>query len=146
MQYLGNMSQAWLLNSFAARLLIAMNYHDVQDPAQHSSHDEEIYSSVYWCYYLDRTLSALLRRPVSLPELETYPRHLISTRAPMPYGLFMPILLDLAQVQGELLACGNSNDTRQVLAHHLKLQDRMTVIHSDLQNVRTAMHQATPII
>ncbi|KAJ5587208.1 transcriptional regulator family: Fungal Specific TF [Penicillium hispanicum] len=138
MQYLGNMSQAWLLNSFAARLLTAMNYHDIQDPAQYSSHDEEIHSSVYWCYYLDRTLSALLRRPVSLPELETYPRNLICAHTRMPYGPFMPILLDLAQVQGELLACGTSNDARQVLAHHSKLQDRMTAIHSSLQNSRTS--------
>ncbi|OKO92618.1 hypothetical protein PENSUB_12603 [Penicillium subrubescens] len=30
MQYLGNMSQAWVLNSYAARLIAALNYHDVQ--------------------------------------------------------------------------------------------------------------------
>lgn len=55
MQYLGNMSQAWVLNSYAARLIVALNYHDVQPRNCDPDLEEEINSSVYWCLALAKS-------------------------------------------------------------------------------------------
>ncbi|KAJ5775471.1 transcriptional regulator family: Fungal Specific TF [Penicillium nucicola] len=135
MQYLGSMSQCWILNSYAARLIAALGYHEIGDLHENSGLDEEISSSVIWCYYLDRTLSTLLYRPLSLPEPQMPPAKMISARPSLPHIPLVRILLDLAQVQGELLSCHKNADTRQIIANHSKLQDRMEVIHSNLQLV-----------
>ncbi|OQE21471.1 hypothetical protein PENFLA_c014G03566 [Penicillium flavigenum] len=45
MQYLGNMSQSWILNSYAARLITALGYHEIHNPLGISSLDEEIHSA-----------------------------------------------------------------------------------------------------
>jgi hypothetical protein len=43
--------------------------------------------------------------------------------------------MELAQIQGDLLSCGKADNTRQILANHSKLQERMDVIKSSLQAV-----------
>lgn len=134
MQYLGNMSHSWILNSYAARLIVALDYHEARNSMGNSELDEEIDSVVYWCFYLDRTLSTLLYRPMSLPEPHISPAYLISDDS-QPYTPLVRILLELAQIQGELLDCGKVGDTRQILANHSRLQDRMEVIHSRLESV-----------
>ncbi|KAJ5518998.1 hypothetical protein N7453_001420 [Penicillium expansum] len=45
MQYLGNMNQCWILNSYAARLITALGYHEICNPLGNSSLDEEIHSA-----------------------------------------------------------------------------------------------------
>jgi hypothetical protein len=135
MQFLGNMSQSWILNSYAARLIVALDYHELHSPLGNSDLDEEIHSAVYWCFYLDRTLSTLLYRPLSLPEPRISPTRLIADDQSLPHIPLIRILLDLAQVQGELLDCGKMGDTRQIVANHSRLQDRMEVIHSRLESV-----------
>jgi hypothetical protein len=141
MQYLGNMSQSWILNSYAARLIVALDYHASENPLGNSDLDEEIRSAVYWCFYLDRTLSSLLYRPLSLPELRISPTSLINHDQSLPHIPLIRILLDLAQIQGELLGCGKTGDTRQIIANHSRLQDRMEVIHSQLEAVsRVFLH------
>lgn len=135
MQYLGNMSQSWILNSYAARLITALGYHEMRNPLGIADLDEEIHSAVCWCFYLDRTLSTLLYRPLSLPEPHISPMELISDNQSLPHIPLIRILLDLAQVQGELLNCGMANNTRQIIANHSRLQERMEVIYSRLQSV-----------
>jgi hypothetical protein len=135
MQYLGSMSQSWILNSYAARLVAALGYHEIGSSHQSSELDEEISSSVNWCYYLDRTLSTLLYRPLSLPEPHISPAKMISARPSLPHMPLVQVLLDLAQVQGELSSCGKAADTRQIIVSHSKLQERMEVIHSSMQSV-----------
>ncbi|KAJ5867686.1 hypothetical protein N7534_002239 [Penicillium rubens] len=136
MRYLGNMSQSWILNSYAARLITALGYHEIRSPLGISSLDEEIHSAVCWCFYLDRTLSTLLYRPLSLPEPRISPANLISTDQSTAHIPLIRILFDLAQVQGELLDCGNADNTRQIIANHSRLQERMEAIHSTLQSSR----------
>jgi hypothetical protein len=135
MQYLGNVSQSWILNSYAARLVAALGYHEIGSSHQNSELDEEISSSVIWCYYLDRTLSSLLYRPLSLPEPRISPAKMISARPSLPHMPLFRILLDLAQVQGELSNCGKAADTGQIIVNHSKLQEKMEMIHSSLQSV-----------
>ncbi|KAJ5679693.1 transcriptional regulator family: Fungal Specific TF, partial [Penicillium macrosclerotiorum] len=139
MQYQGNMSQAWVYTSYASRLITVLNYHEIRAPNRHSDFDEEINSCLYWCFYLDRTLSSLLHRPLSLPELHISPRDLVSEEdKPLPHMPLIRILVDLAQVQGDLLNLKNLKDTRELLSRHSKLQDRMSAIHSYLQSSRSA--------
>lgn len=136
MQYLGHMNQSWLLVSYAARLLTALNYHEIRGPIQDFDTNEEAYSCLYWCYCFDRTLSALLRRPVSLPALQISPVDLISAEATMPHLPLIRIIMNLAQVQGELLGCGKMTSTRQeALSLHTQLQDRMAFIRGSLEVV-----------
>jgi hypothetical protein len=56
----------------------------------------------------------------------------------LPHLPLIRILLELAQVQGDLLGCGKADNTRQILANHSKLQERMNVIKSNLQAVSIA--------
>lgn len=134
MQYRGNMSQAWVMNSLAARMIAALNYHEIQARKCDPDHEEEINSSVYWCFYLDRSLSSLLHRPPSLPEILGSPSDLVLHRSLLHMPLIR-ILVDMAQVQGDLCSVGKASDTRQVLENHTKLQERMDSIYSVLQQV-----------
>jgi hypothetical protein len=138
MQYLGNMSQAWVLNSYAARLIAALNYHNVQSRECDPDLEEEINSSVYWCFYLDRTLSSLLHRPPSLPELHSSASDLVCWNNSLPHMPLIRILVDLAQVQGDLSSSCKGSDTRHILENHSKLQERMSSIYSSLQSVSAA--------
>lgn len=135
MQYLGNMNQSWIFNSYAARLITALGYHEIRNPVRNSILDEEIHSAVFWCFYLDRTLSTLLYRPLSLPEPRISPMNLITVDQSLPHFPLIQILVDLAQVQGELLNCGMADNTRQIIANHSRLQERMQAICSEIQSV-----------
>lgn len=138
MQYMGNVSQAWLLNSYAARLLTALNFHETRTPVQDFDTNEEAYSALYWCYYLDRTLSALLVRPMSLPALQISPMDLINPDAKIPHLPLLRVIMSLAQVQGELLSCRKGAGSRQeAISSHSNLQERMASIHTTLETVRT---------
>lgn len=135
MQYLGNMSQSWILNSYAARLITALGYHEIRNPVGNSNLDEEIRSAVCWCFYIDRTLSTLLYRPLSLPEPRISLTNLLTADRSLPHFPLIRVLLDLAQVQGELLICGMADNTRQIIANHSRLQERMEAIYSNIQSV-----------
>ncbi|OQE40043.1 hypothetical protein PENCOP_c006G00166 [Penicillium coprophilum] len=138
MKYLGNMSQSWVLNSYAARLISVLGYHEIRNPHRNSNLDEEIHSVVCWCFYLDRTLSTLLYRPLSLPEPRISPSDLISPDQSLAHIPLIRVLFDLAQVQGELLNCEKADHTRQIIANLSRLQERMEVIYSKLQSSRAA--------
>ncbi|KAJ5596624.1 transcriptional regulator family: Fungal Specific TF [Penicillium hetheringtonii] len=141
MQYTGNTSQAWVLNSYAARQIVTLKYHEIRGPVPRNDANEEIQSSLYWCYYHDRTLSALLRRPVSLPKPLLSPVDLIVPDKSLPHMPLVRILLELAQIQGELLDCGKASTTREILDNHSKLQERMASIKSNLQSTRSSVDE-----
>ncbi|KAL2822107.1 hypothetical protein BJX63DRAFT_417869 [Aspergillus granulosus] len=102
MQYLGRFNQCWVLISYAARQITSLNYYKINRVPATSDQEQEIHSVVYWCYYLDRTLSSLLYRPPSLPDLEVSPADLVVLDPASPYDTFLPIIVRLAQIQGEL--------------------------------------------
>ncbi|OGM50778.1 hypothetical protein ABOM_000742 [Aspergillus bombycis] len=72
MQFLGNMSQSWMLTSFAARTITFLGYQSLDTNASSES-DIEIRACVFWCHYLDKVLSSLFMKPPSLPQLEVSP-------------------------------------------------------------------------
>nr|XP_001395405.2 hypothetical protein ANI_1_1662104 [Aspergillus niger CBS 513.88] len=116
MQQTGRMDQCWVLNSYAARLIVALNYHEID----HLTPDnEEILSAVFWCYYLDRTLSSLFIRPMSLPEPCMPLDQMLRKDESMAYGTVVEIISDLAQVQGELLDLSLNGKRRTVFLYPL---------------------------
>ncbi|CAG7987325.1 unnamed protein product [Penicillium salamii] len=139
MQHLGKPSQCWLFISYAARQITALNYHRIRKPPPASDSEQEIYDAVYWCYYLDRTLSSLLCRPPSLPDLAVSPTELIILDSASPYGSLLNVLLDLAQVQGKLhsISCGGvTESTERALQICQVLQSKMQAILPRLESSR----------
>lgn len=135
MQQTGRMDQCWVLNSYAARLIVALNYHEID----HLTPDnEEILSAVFWCYYLDRTLSSLFIRPMSLPEPCMPLDQMLRKDESMAYGTVVEIISDLAQVQGELLDISLNGKRRyatEISARCEHLRSRMHVIHNKMEAV-----------
>ncbi|KAI2910086.1 hypothetical protein CBS63078_4218 [Aspergillus niger] len=122
MQQTGRMDQCWVLNSYAARLIVALNYHEID----HLTPDnEEILSAVFWCYYLDRTLSSLFIRPMSLPEPCMPLDQMLRKDESMAYGTVVEIISDLAQVQGELLDISLNGKRRTSLGAFQLLQNNL---------------------
>ncbi|KAL5341132.1 hypothetical protein BJX70DRAFT_75611 [Aspergillus crustosus] len=117
MQFLGRLNQCWVLNSYAAQQITSLNYHKIRNTPANTDLDQEIYSAVYWCYYLDRSLSSLLGRPSSLPDLGVSPTDLIPLDLASPYGTVIRVLLDLAQVQERLhaISCNNHEPSNMIL-------------------------------
>ncbi|PWY69632.1 hypothetical protein BO94DRAFT_590416 [Aspergillus sclerotioniger CBS 115572] len=139
MQQLGDINICWILNSYAARQIAALGYQKVGNVSSRSEAQQEIHSAVYWCYYIDRTLSALLLRSPSFPEMAVSATELISTDSPSPYDPLIRILLDAAQIQGQLLAL--QSQTAPVSHHHVLdecrlLREKMEDIYPRLQSSR----------
>ncbi|BCS16282.1 hypothetical protein ALUC_80489A [Aspergillus luchuensis] len=142
MQHLGRLNQCWVLTSYAARQIASLNYHKIRRVPARSDSELEVYSAVYWCYYLDRTLSSLLSRPPSLPDLDVSPTDLIVLDPCSPYDTLLRVLLDLAQVQGKLHAV--SSDTRntpdsQALETCQLLESRMQSILREMPSNRASL-------
>ncbi|KAL2694981.1 hypothetical protein AAEP93_003076, partial [Penicillium crustosum] len=76
-QLLGETSRSWFLTALAARSLVALGYHHLSPIFLASNDGSEIRQTVYWCYYMDKTLSMLLVRPSSLPDLPFDPATLV---------------------------------------------------------------------
>ncbi|KAJ5246540.1 transcriptional regulator family: Fungal Specific TF [Penicillium chermesinum] len=135
MQYLGNMGQSWVFTSYAARLIISMNYHEIKSADLPLAHEEEIKGCIFCCYYLDRTLGSLFHRPLSLPEPRLSVTELASVFSNDLHATLMPVVLDLARVQGELLKCCKLADRGAKLAHQSNLNDQMVEIFPRLHCV-----------
>lgn len=129
MQYLGNMGQCWVFMSYAARLIISMNWHEIKASDSPFPYEEEIKGCIFCCYYLDRTLSALFRRPLSLPEPKLSVTDLASVFEADAHAPLMPVVLDLARVQGELLKCSKLTTQHEKLARHTDLGDYLIAMH-----------------
>lgn len=99
MQYMGNMSQSWMLTAAAARAIVCLNYHTTFQNQPTNEMDEEIRSSIYWCYYLDKVLSLLLVRSPSLPRLKVSPVSLVCGDVSNPPIIMLQLLLTVAETQ-----------------------------------------------
>ncbi|KAL3486507.1 hypothetical protein BJX62DRAFT_215192 [Aspergillus germanicus] len=142
MQYMGRFNQTWMLTSYAARQITSLNYHKINKVPATSDEEQEIHSAVYWCYYLDQTLSSLLYRPPSLPNLEVSPTDLITLDPASPLDIFVPILMDLAQIQGELHKISSRADSlpsSQVLDICQRLESKMQSMLPTLQASRDSL-------
>lgn len=138
MQHLGDVKQCWTLNSYAAQQIVALGYDRIRNVPARSQAEEEIHSAIYWCYYLDRTVSALLVRPTALPNLNVSPTQLITPMQQSPYDPLIRIILDLAQIQGHLLAFSSDlkrADSRYVLDTCNMIEESMHSISQDLRTV-----------
>ncbi|RDW94176.1 Zn(II)2Cys6 transcription factor [Aspergillus mulundensis] len=141
MQNLGRFNQCWLIISYAARQITALNYHKIHKSQTYTETEEEIYGAVCWCYYLDRTLSSLLGRPVSLPDLEVSPVDLITLDPSSPYGGVFRIVLELAEIQGELhrISNPNMNEAKAVVETCQALETKMHSMLPTIQANRDAL-------
>ncbi|RDH36195.1 hypothetical protein BDQ94DRAFT_185379 [Aspergillus welwitschiae] len=142
MQHLGRLNQCWILTSYAARQIASLNYHKIRRIPAHSDLELEVYSVVYWCYYLDRTLSSLLGWPPSLPDLEVSPTDLIVLDPCSPYDTLLHVLLDLAQVQGKLhgiSSCAKNVSNSQALETCQLLESRMQSILREMPSSRDSL-------
>ncbi|CBF75762.1 transcription factor domain-containing protein [Aspergillus nidulans FGSC A4] len=135
MQHLGRFNQCWLMISYAARQITALNYHKINNTQPSTQAEEDIHSAVYWCYYLDRTLSALLGRPVSLPDLDVSPVDLITLDPSSPYGSLFRAVLELAEVQGELHRVSCCSDNSAIVETCQALETKMHNILPALQTI-----------
>lgn len=139
MQHLGRLNQCWVLTSYAARQIVSLNYHMISRVPANSDLEQDVYSVVYWCYYLDRTLSSLLGRPTSLPNLDVSPTDLIVLEPSSPYDTLLRVILDLAQVQGSIPSCGKIVSNSRTLEMCQLLESRMQSILPRLQSVRAPL-------
>ncbi|KAL4814836.1 hypothetical protein BDW67DRAFT_176800 [Aspergillus spinulosporus] len=135
MQHLGRFNQCWLMISYAARQITALNYHKIHKSQTSTQAEEDIYSAVYWCYYLDRTLSALLGRPVSLPDLEVSPVNLITLDPSSTYGSLFRAVLEVAEVQGALHRVSRCSDNSAIVETCQALEAKMQNILPALQTI-----------
>lgn len=143
MQYLGNMSRSWMFNALAARIIVALNYHNITDPVPHNEVEEEIHACLYTCYYFDKTLSVLLLRPPSLPDLKVDPTQLIHMDPDLPTTPIIRGIVEFAHIKSTLVNILLDSrkmgdiDKANVLSN---LVARAHAVHSDLEIVRSDMH------
>lgn len=103
MQYLGNQSRCWMFVSYAAKVLVALGYHNITNPVPRDDVEEEIHACVYTCFYFDNTLSLLLLRPVSMPKLKVNPVDLVHMDAELPFKAIISGIVELALVKDTLI-------------------------------------------
>ena len=99
MQLLGETSRSWFLTALASRGLVALGYHQLTPSLLASEERSEIRDCVHWCYYMDKTLSMLLVRPSSLPDLPFNPAMLVKTDPRNLLSYKVKIMVRLAHVQ-----------------------------------------------
>ncbi|OJJ29599.1 hypothetical protein ASPWEDRAFT_305901 [Aspergillus wentii DTO 134E9] len=142
-QLLGDTTRSWHMTSLASRALVALGYHSSTAVTQSDDHDEsEVRRCIYWCYYMDKTLSMLLARPSSLPVLPFHPIDLVDTDPEYPLSYKVRILVKLAQVQDNSLFL-MMRDRKQNLteAHESALVENLHVelrfISEEIRQYRT---------
>ncbi|ETS87462.1 hypothetical protein PFICI_01290 [Pestalotiopsis fici W106-1] len=96
---LGKTSQAWSLTALASRLAINLHYHTLTQETLNRPGFTEVRHFVYWCYYMDKTLSTILIRPSSLPNLRVDPTSLVSASKETSLSSKIEIMVKLAQIQ-----------------------------------------------
>lgn len=144
MRYLGNMTRSWMLISQASMMIVSLNYHNITDPSPRNEIEENIHDCVYTCYYFDKTLSLLLLRPPSLPDLKVKPTLLIHLDPDLPTSAMMKGIIEYSEVTSDLLKV--LLDTKRTIGDTEKanilsdLVARAHIIHSDLQIVRDIEH------
>jgi Fungal specific transcription factor domain. len=144
MRYLGNMTRSWMLTSQASTMIVSLNYHNITDPSPRNEIEKNIHSCVYTCYCFDKTLSLLLLRPPSLPDLKVRPTQLIHLDPDLPTSAMIKGVVEFAELKSDLLNV--LLDTKKTIRDTEKanilsdLVARAHIIHSSLQMVREIEH------
>ncbi|KAJ6009450.1 hypothetical protein N7522_004466 [Penicillium canescens] len=144
MQYLGNMSRCWMFTALASRVIVSLNYHNITDPNPRNEIEESVHACVYTCYYFDKTLSLLLLRPPSLPDLKVKATELIHIDPDLPTFAMITGIVEYAELKNALL--GVLLDTKAIegseKANILSdLVARAHTIHSNMQMFRRLQEQ-----
>jgi hypothetical protein len=120
-------------------VIVSLNYHNITDVQPRSEIEESIHACVYTCYYFDKTLSLLLLRPPSLPDLKVAPTQLIHIDPDLPTSAMITGILEYAELKNSLLnilldtkTIGDTDKAR-ILSD---LVTRAHAIHSKMQMVK----------
>ncbi|KAJ6191538.1 hypothetical protein N7519_001559 [Penicillium mononematosum] len=144
MQYLGNMTRCWMLTALASRMIVSLNYHNITDVSPRTQTEENIHACVFLCYYFDNTLSLLLLRPPSLPDLKVKPTQLIHIDPDLPTSTMIIGVVEYSELKNTLLTI--LLDTKPIgdteKANILSdLVARAHIIHSNMQMFRRRQEQ-----
>lgn len=132
-----------MFTALASKVIIALNYHNITDTVPRNEVEEDIHACVYTCYYFDKTLSLLLLRPPSLPELKVEPAQLIHLDPDLPTTPMITGIVEFARLK---------NTLPNILLHTKEMGDiekanalsdlvvRAQAIHSNLQVVGSSLH------
>lgn len=105
-----------------------------------SDEENEIRRCLYYCYYMDKTLSMLLLRSPSLPQLPFNPADLVYTDPQLPISMHVKILVKLARVQDVALSLVLKDPRPQVLTtkeYMLEnIQTELKSIGDEIQQVK----------
>ena len=146
MQYLGNMSRCWMFTALASRVIVSLNYHNITDVHARSDIEESIHACVYTCYYFDRTLSLLLLRPPSLPDLKVPPTQLIHLDPDLPTSALITGIVEYAELKSSLLNILLDTKSIEDTEKATILSDlvaRAHTIHTNMQKVRHDLHKTS---
>ncbi|KAJ5336465.1 uncharacterized protein N7506_004487 [Penicillium brevicompactum] len=147
MQYLGNMSRCWMFTALASRVIVSLNYHNITDVHARSDIEESIHACVYTCYYFDRTLSLLLLRPPSLPDLKVPPTQLIHLDPDLPTSALITGIVEYAELKSSLLNILLDSKSIEDTEKATMLSDlvaRAHTIHTNMQKVRQRQEKEFP--
>lgn len=127
-----------MFTAHASRIIVALNYHNITNPVPQNEVEEEIHACVYTCYYFDKTLSLLLLRPPSLPELKVEPAQLIHLDPELPTTAMIRGIVELAHLKNTLVHVLLDTKEMSDMEKASLLSDlvvRAQAIHSNLQIV-----------
>lgn len=92
-----------MFTAIASRILVALNYHNITDTEPRNDVEDDIHACVYTCYYFDKTLSLLLLRPQSLPDLKVDPAQLIHMGSGLPTTPMITAIVKFSQLKNTLV-------------------------------------------
>ncbi|KAJ9486175.1 hypothetical protein VN97_g7164 [Penicillium thymicola] len=148
MRYLGNMTRSWMLTSQASMMIVSLNYHNITDTIARTEIEENIHDCVYTCYFFDKTLSLLLLRPSSLPDLKVRPTQLVHLDPDLPTSAMIKGIVEYSELKGDLLNV--LLDTKKTIGDTEKanilsdLVARAHIIHSSMQMFRRRQEEQSP--
>ncbi|KAJ6112054.1 hypothetical protein N7523_008115 [Penicillium sp. IBT 18751x] len=98
-----NMSRCWMFTAIASRILVALNYHNITDTEPRNDEEHDIHACIYTCYYFDKTLSLLLLRPQSLPDLKVDAAQLIHMDPELPTTPMITAIVRFSHLKNTLV-------------------------------------------
>ncbi|KAL4756333.1 Zn(II)2Cys6 transcription factor [Aspergillus foveolatus] len=131
----GDMSRSWTLTAFASRTLVSLNYHTIDKYISSDRSMQDIYGTLYLCYYLDKILSVLLLRPPSLPKLKIKPADLVCLESQFPLSACVKVMVCLGQIQEGVL---------DILFNHTEKDYQVIAVNAlvrEMYRVRTLMDE-----
>lgn len=127
-----------MFTAVASRVLVALNYHNITDAEPRDNVEEDIHACVYTCYYFDKTLSLLLLRPQSLPDLKVDPAQLIHMDPGLPTTPMITAIVEFSHLKNILLNILLDTKEMRDMEKATILSDlvaRAHTIHSSFQTV-----------